>query len=96
MRPTVPGRRSTTLFAGKLLPFADSCDGTVCSSGLMSRMTREREKWEYRVVDTSDRDSLQEELTRLGADGWELVSSTAMFNTWMSKIVYMLFLKRPV
>ena len=58
-------------------------------------MTTVRQKWEYRVVDTSDRDSLQEELRVLGSDGWELVSSTAMFNTWMSKIVYMLFLKRP-
>ena len=61
----------------------------------MSAMTTVRQKWEYRVVDTSDRDSLPEELRVLGSDGWELVSSTAMFNTWMSKIVYMLFLKRP-
>ena len=42
-----------------------------------------------------DRDALQPELDVAGADGWELVSATAMFNTWMSKVVYVLFLKRP-
>jgi hypothetical protein len=53
------------------------------------------QKWEYKVVETADRDALQPELTMAGADGWELVSATAMFNTWMSKVVYVLFLKRP-
>ena len=54
-----------------------------------------RQRWEYKVFETSDKDQLQPELVLLGADGWELVSATAMFNTWMSKIVYQLFLKRP-
>lgn len=54
-----------------------------------------RQKWEYKVYETSDKDSLQPELVMLGNDSWELVSATAMFNTWMSKIVYQLFLKRP-
>lgn len=58
-------------------------------------MTAARPKWEYKVYSTSDNDSLQPELALLGADGWELVSATAMFNTWMSKIVYQLYLKRP-
>jgi hypothetical protein len=58
-------------------------------------VTTARQKWEYKVVDTSDRDALQPELAFAGADGWELVSATAMFNTWMSKVVYQLFLKRP-
>jgi len=47
-------------------------------------------------VETADHDSLQPELTIAGHEGWELVSSTAMFNTWMSKVVYVLFLKRPL
>ena len=54
-----------------------------------------RQQWEYKVYESSDKDSLQPELVMLGRDGWELVSATAMFNTWMSKIVYQLFLKRP-
>ena len=58
-------------------------------------MTTVRQRWEYKVVETADRDALQPELAIAGADGWELVSTTAMFNTWMSKVVYMLFLKRP-
>ena len=47
-------------------------------------------------METADRESLQPELMIAGNDGWELVSATAMFNTWMSKVVYVLFLKRPV
>ena len=58
--------------------------------------TAARQRWEYRVVETADRESLQPELTLAGHAGWELVSSTAMFNTWMSKVVYVLFLKRPL
>jgi hypothetical protein len=58
--------------------------------------TAGRQRWEYKVVETADRESLQPELTIAGADGWELVSATAMFNTWMSKVVYVLFLKRPL
>ena len=54
-----------------------------------------RQKWEYKVFSTSDGDGLQPELAILGNEGWELVSATAMFNTWMSKIVYKVFLKRP-
>jgi transcriptional regulator with XRE-family HTH domain len=55
-----------------------------------------RQQWEYRVVETKDRAALQPELSRAGSDGWELVSTTAMFNTLMTKVVYTLFLKRPV
>lgn len=62
--------------------------------GLVTAAVRQR--WEYRVVETADRESLQPELTIAGHEGWELVSSTAMFNTWMSKVVYVLFLKRPL
>jgi hypothetical protein len=43
-----------------------------------------RQEWEYK------------ELAGAGADGWELVSATAMFNTLMTKVIYTLFLKRPV
>ena len=53
------------------------------------------QNWEYRVVETKDRAGLQPELVSAGAEGWELVSATAMFNTWMTKVVYTLFLKRP-
>ena len=55
-----------------------------------------RTTWEYRVVETKDRAALQTELATLGADGWELVSATAMFNTLMTKVIYTLFLKRPI
>ncbi len=57
---------------------------------------RMRQKWEHKVVETKDRAALQLELTSAGAEGWELVSATAMFNTMMTKVVYTLFLKRPV
>lgn len=57
---------------------------------------RMRQEWEYRVVETKDRTALQSELAGAGAEGWELVSATAMFNTLMTKVVYTLFLKRPV
>ena len=33
---------------------------------------------------------------RAGGERWELVSATAMFYTLMTKVVYTLFLKRPV
>lgn len=56
---------------------------------------RMRQEWEYRVVETKDRTALQSELASAGAEGWELVSTTAMFNTLMTKVVYTLFLKRP-
>jgi transcriptional regulator with XRE-family HTH domain len=57
---------------------------------------RMRQEWEYKVVETKDRAALQPELANFGAAGWELVSATAMFNTLMTKVVYTLFLKRPV
>ena len=87
-------------FTGKRPPLADSLERTgdarvVLVSGNAKGMTTVRQKWEYKIVEDSDRDNLLPELASLGADGWELVSSTAMFNTWMSKVVYMLFLKRP-
>jgi transcriptional regulator with XRE-family HTH domain len=58
--------------------------------------TRMRQEWEYKVVETKDRAALQPELANFGAAGWELVSATAMFNLLMTKVVYTLFLKRPV
>ena len=57
---------------------------------------RMRIRWEYRVIETKDRAALQTELTTAGGEGWELVSSTAMFNTLMTRVIYTLFLKRPV
>jgi transcriptional regulator with XRE-family HTH domain len=54
-----------------------------------------RQEWEYKVLETKDRTALQPELTSAGAEGWELVSVTAMFNTLMTKVIYTLFLKRP-
>jgi transcriptional regulator with XRE-family HTH domain len=54
------------------------------------------QEWEYRVVETKDRTKLQPELATAGSEGWELVTVTAMFNTLMTKVVYTLFLKRPV
>ena len=56
---------------------------------------RMRQEWEYKVVETKNRTALQPELTSAGAEGWELVSATAMFNTLMTKVVYTLILKRP-
>ena len=53
-----------------------------------------RQEWEYKVVETRDRTALEPELARAGAEGWELVSATAMFNTFMTKVIYTLFLKR--
>ena len=57
---------------------------------------RMRQEWEYKVLETKDRTALQPELTSAGAQGWEMVSATAMFNTLMTKVVYTAFLKRPV
>ena len=57
---------------------------------------RMRQEWEYKVLETKDRTALQPELASAGAQGWELVSATAMFNTLMTKVVYTVFLKRPV
>ena len=57
---------------------------------------RMQQKWEYKLVESKDRATLQPELTGAGAQGWELVSVTAMFNTMMTKVVYTLFLKRPM
>ena len=57
---------------------------------------RMRQTWEYRVVETKDRAALQSGLTTAGAEGWELVSATAMFNTMMTSVVYTLFFKRLV
>ena len=54
-----------------------------------------RQTWEYKVLETKDRAAIQSELAEAGAEGWELVSATAMFNTLMTKVVYTLFLKRP-
>jgi len=49
-----------------------------------------RQQWDYKVVETKDRTKLQPELASAGAEGWELVSVTAMFNTLMTKVVYTL------
>jgi transcriptional regulator with XRE-family HTH domain len=62
---------------------------------LDSRENSMRQEWEYKVLETKDRTALQRELAAAGADGWELASATAMFNTLMTKVVYTLFLKRP-
>jgi transcriptional regulator with XRE-family HTH domain len=51
--------------------------------------------WEYRVVETKDRKVLQSELDKAGADGWELVSATSMFNSMMTTVVHTMFFKRP-
>ena len=56
---------------------------------------RMRQEWEYRVVETKDRTALQPELDKSGADGWELVSVTSMFNTMMTKVLHTMFFKRP-
>jgi hypothetical protein len=53
------------------------------------------QKWEYKMVETKDRTVLQPELDKAGADGWELVSVTSMFNTMMTKVLHTLFFKRP-
>ena len=53
------------------------------------------QKWDYRVVETKDKNALQSELDRAGADGWELVSATSMFNTMMTRVDHTLFFKRP-
>jgi hypothetical protein len=53
------------------------------------------QRWEHKVVETKHRNELPAELDRASADGWELVSVTAMFNIWFSKVVYTLFFKRP-
>jgi transcriptional regulator with XRE-family HTH domain len=53
------------------------------------------QKWEYKVIETKDRGALQGELDKAGADGWELVSATSMFNTLMTKVLHTLFFKRP-
>jgi len=53
------------------------------------------QKWEYKMVETKDRKELQPELDKAGADGWELVSVTSMFNTMMTKVLHALFFKRP-
>ena len=53
------------------------------------------QKWEYKVVETKDRKLLQSELDRAGADGWELVSVTSMFNSMLTTVVHTMFFKRP-
>ena len=63
---------------------------------LDSQEIRMRQQWEYKVVETKDRAALQPELAAAGAQGWELVSATAMFNTMMTKVVYTLIMKRVV
>jgi hypothetical protein len=44
----------------------------------------------------ADRTALRPELASAGAEGWEFVFATAMFNTLMTKVVYTRFLKRTV
>jgi transcriptional regulator with XRE-family HTH domain len=58
--------------------------------------TRMRPTWEYRIIETKDRATLQTDLNTLGREGWELMSVTAMFNTMMTRVDYTLFLKRLV
>ena len=54
-----------------------------------------RQEWEYKMVETKDRTTLQPELDKAGRDGWELVSVTSMFNTLMTKVLHTMFFKRP-
>jgi len=53
------------------------------------------QKWEYKVVETKDRKTLPAELNEAGAEGWELVSATSMFNAMMTTVVHTMFFKRP-
>ena len=64
------------------------------ASGLNLR-TIQPQQWEYRVVETRDRKANHAELNHAGAEGWELVSATSMFNTMMTKVLHMFFFKRP-
>ena len=54
-----------------------------------------RQEWEYRVSRPKIEQHSNRNSPTPGAEGWELVSVTAMFNTMMTKVVYTLFLKRP-
>ena len=53
------------------------------------------QQWEYKVIETKDRKSIQQDLAQAGLEGWELVTATSMFNTLMTKVQHTLFLKRP-
>ena len=88
----IEGEASASLESKKALASALDLD----IHDLDHQEIRMRQQWEYRVIETKDRSELQVELTSAGGGGWELVSVTAMFNTLMTKVVYTLFLKRPV
>ena len=88
----IEGEASASLQSKKALASALDLD----IHDLDPQEKRMQQKWEYKLVESKDRATLQPELTGAGAQGWELVSVTAMFNTMMTKVVYTLFLKRPV
>ncbi|MDQ0462784.1 transcriptional regulator with XRE-family HTH domain [Caulobacter ginsengisoli] len=82
---------SASLQSRKALAAALDCD----VQDLECEDKRMPQKWEYKVVETKDRKALQSELDRAGADGWELVSATSMFNAMMTTVVHTMFFKRP-
>jgi transcriptional regulator with XRE-family HTH domain len=86
----IEGEASASLQSKKALASALDLD----IHDLDYQETRMRQEWEYKVVETKNRTALQPELASAGAEGWELVSATAMFNTLMTKVVYTLILKR--
>ena len=88
----IEGEASASLQSKKALASALDLD----IHDLDYQETRMRQEWEYKVVETKNRTALQPELASAGAEGWELVSATAMFNTLMTKVVYTLILKRVV
>jgi hypothetical protein len=49
----------------------------------------------HKVIEISDRSRIHAELAQASAECWELVSATSMFNSWMTKVVNLLFSKRP-
>lgn len=53
-----------------------------------------RQRWEYMVLEARDRKAIQPEFDQAGADGWERVSATAMFNVWLTRVVHTLYFKR--
>jgi hypothetical protein len=53
------------------------------------------QRWEYKLIEATKQHAIPEQLAHAGSEGWELVAPTAAFNIWMTKVVHLLFLKRP-
>jgi transcriptional regulator with XRE-family HTH domain len=81
---------AASLQSRKALAAALECD----VQDLEREEKRMPQQWDYRVIEVKDRKILQGELDKAGADGWELVSATSMFNTMMTSVVHTLSLKR--